>query len=342
MHGSVIEHYQRDFAVRAAAGITMSQLQDQLAPHDQFLPVDADPDLTLGEVILHNVYGPLRVGYGSIRDLLLGLHYIDGQGRDIHVGGRTVKNVAGYDVTRFMVGSLGQFGIVHEATVRTYAIPEQATAVDVQMEDPTSIDKLLTRWLQTDAAPVHMSMQADNGDWRLRVGYFGQRSSCSAQQCALESFVQEASTLRIGDAVDYDLAADTADRAARRRWRRQAAALVKVIVPPAATGTTSKKLTDWSKENRIQLRVEALPAHGCVFAGGGLDAGTAGQLDQHIGASLNGPAQRVWYARPTGAEAIEPFSPPQNDWPILARLKRTMDPQNLLNPNRFIRLDEKP
>ena len=69
--GGVIEHYQRDFTVRAAAGITIGELQKALAPTGQFAPVDADDDITLGEVIDHNVYGQLRVQYGAMRDLLL-------------------------------------------------------------------------------------------------------------------------------------------------------------------------------------------------------------------------------------------------------------------------------
>ena len=137
----ILEHYVRDLTVRAAAGITIGDLQEALAATNQFAPIDADDDITLGEAIHHNMWGPLRVGYGSIRDLLLGLGYIDGEGRDIRVGGRTVKNVAGYDVTRFMVGSLGELGVVHEATLRTYAIPESVLEVEMTVKDPAIFDE---------------------------------------------------------------------------------------------------------------------------------------------------------------------------------------------------------
>ena len=84
--GGVIEHYERDLVLRAACGTPLGALQAALRPHNQFLPIDADPDLTLGEIINHNVYGPLRVSFGAVRDLMLGARYVDGKGRDIHVG----------------------------------------------------------------------------------------------------------------------------------------------------------------------------------------------------------------------------------------------------------------
>ena len=172
-HGGVIEHYERDLTVRAAAGATLASLQKALALKNQFIPIDADGDITLGEVINHNMYGPLRVSYGSIRDLLLGLRFIDGGGRDIGVGGRTVKNVAGYDVTRFMVGSLGELGIVYEATLRTYAIPKHTRTVQLLIENPATLDDCLAEWLLSEAAPAAIVWHTSNQRWVGRLAYFG-------------------------------------------------------------------------------------------------------------------------------------------------------------------------
>lgn len=342
LRGTVLEHYDRDMAVCTSTGIGIAHLQSQLASDHQFLPIDADDDLTLGEVISHNVYGPLRVSYGSVRDLLLGLHYVDGYGCDIHVGGRTVKNVAGYDLTRFMVGGLGQFGIVHEATIRTYAIPEQVDMVTVQVQDPTTIDNILPGWLLTDATPTHIQLQRANGDWTLHLAYFGSPKSCSIQLHRLESQLEGVSGLCITDTRHGDLVEDHAHRAGIRSWRRKVPALVKVIVPPRATGSTCRALADWARQDGPELSIDAMPVHGCVFAGGELEATAIGKLDQEISRiiqSVNG--LRVWYSRPAGGQTIEPFGPPQNDWPILTALKLTMDPQNLFNPERFIRLESR-
>lgn len=335
--GGVIEHYQRDLTVLAAAGATIRQVQSDLQAANQFLPIDADDDLTLGEVIAHNVYGPLRVGYGAARDLLLGLNYLDGWGRDIHVGGRTVKNVAGYDVTRFMVGSLGELGCVYEATLRTSAVPESILSVDLQLENPATLDAVLTDWLVSDAAPTYLSLHLDSREWRVCLGYFGQPEGCRAQFEALRLFLTAHSpeTAIVGHR-EHSLEQDGHGRAQRRRWRRQASALVKLIVPPACTGAVCRDLIE-KLPHHPRLRIEAFPVHGCVFAGGDLDAAQAGQLDRHASQlvqSVNG--LRVWHARPAGAESIDPWGPAQPDWSILTRLKHTMDPLGIFNPGRFL------
>ncbi len=337
--GGVIEHYDRDMTVRAHAGATMRELRDALKTTRQFLPIDADDDLTLGEVVTHNVYGPMRVAYGSVRDLLLGLHYIDGQGRDIHVGGRTVKNVAGYDVTRFMVGSLGEFGLVHEATIRTYAIPEQATLIDLKLDDPGLFDRVLSQWMLTDAAPAALSMSNEPERWTAHLIYLGRSSACAVQRRSLETLIDQTEGVHLIGSTDgtFDRAQD--ELSARRVWRRGATTLVKLMVPPALTGAACGEIQTWGESN-APVTIEAMPAHGCIFTGGELSphgARKLGDLANHICRAHFG--QFAWHARPPvipEAPKIAPFGPLQPDWPMMWRLKKAMDPKRLFNPGRFI------
>ncbi len=331
--GAILEHYERDYTVRAAAGIRMGDLQAALLKTRQFLPLEADDDLTLGEVINHHVYGGLRASYGSIRDLLLGLGYVDGQGREIRVGGRTVKNVAGYDLTRFMVGSLGELGVLSEATVRTYAVPEQTMTVEIVVNDPIALDGLLPAWLLSDAAPAWMVLNRAAAGWTLNVGYFGRLNGCVAQVRALETILAKVKDLTLGTTTDSTLERDLAQLALRRAWRRQAKAMAKVVVPPAMTGAICRVLAGAPDE----LFIDAMPIHGCLFVGGDLKAERAATLDRAITLAIqkiNG--LRSWYARPAGAETIAPFAPVQPDWLLLRQLKKTMDPGNLFNPGRFL------
>jgi|GEM_PF-1243329 len=344
-NGGILEHYTRDLTVRAAAGITISALQAALKPTNQFVPVDADDDITLGEAIDHNTWGPLRAGYGSLRDLLLGLHYIDGEARDIHVGGRTVKNVAGYDVTRFMVGSLGELGMVHEATLRTHAIPEHVLSVELSMIDPSVLDERGTDLLLSDAKPTHLSYcyrcgraGASEGTWSAQIAYFGKHSGCLVQLRSLVTFLDSLPGVHVVGNSDVTLESDTAERMVRRAWRRTASAVVKIIVPPAATGQICKALADWSCVHQ-QLHIDALPLHGCIFTGGPLDGAAALSLDRLItDAVAAAGGLRIWYARPAQSDtAIDPFGSPQPDHAMLLKLKQTMDPHNVFNPGRFLR-----
>jgi len=338
----IIEHYVSDLTVRAAAGITIGALQQVLGEQNQILPIDADDDLTLGEVIAHNVYGALRVGYGSMRDLLLGLHFIDGLGRDIHVGGRTVKNVAGYDVTRFMVGSLGEFGVVHEATLRTYARPQQVLGIQLALDVPDRIDGVLRQWLSGDAAPTYLSLHLRDDQWSVRLGYLGRPSTCDQQYQALLPFLEGPEGFQLADKRICSFQEDWTDRAAHRAWRRKAAVLVKIVVPPAITAALCYTLAQWAKNNQIKLHIDALPAHGCIFVGGAIDRKMCIELDlQIIPILLNCEGSRVWQTRPHPDDPIDPFAPKQSDWPLLGQLKRTFDPHGIFNPGRFLALEKR-
>lgn len=333
--GGIIEHYTRDLAVRAAAAITLAELQANLLPLGQFIPIDADPDLTLGEIINHHVYGSLRVGYGSIRDLLLGLRFVDGNGEDIHVGGRTVKNVAGYDMTRLMVGALGELGVIYEATLRTYGVPEHILAVDVQLDDPAVLDDKLTDLLLANAAPAALSMGNLTGRWTLRLGYFGKPAGCLSQLRSLETFLDLMPGTRIVGQGAMTLEAELDEMAARRTWRRTLPAVVKIVVPPAVTGRVARELAESLRGQRILI--SAFPVHGCLFAGGELDAEEAMRLNRVLDElCVLHHGLRVWYRRPHGATGLPPFAPAQPDWSIMTRLKRTIDPAWILNPGRLL------
>ncbi|MAE64911.1 MAG: hypothetical protein CMJ18_11635 [Phycisphaeraceae bacterium] len=332
--GGIIEHYLRDMTVRVAAGMTIADLQAALGAHRQFLPVDADGDLTVGEVIQHHVYGPMRASYGSVRDLLLGLRYIDGQARDISAGGRTVKNVAGYDLTRFMVGGLGQFGLVHEATLRTYAIPKQVTLVELEMSSAPTLDASVRAWMITDAVPALAWLERREGSWIATVGYLGTPRSCEVQRACLQKLAAEGEGVNVRDARNESLEDYVRERTRGRSWRRSHAAVVKVVVAPKQTGAFCARIAE-RQTGLDGLSIEAQPIHGCVFLGGEAGEDEARGLDEDIRETLESTGGfRVWYRRPV--PHIEPFHPEQPDWSMLARLKQSMDPDDLFNPGRLL------
>ena len=120
------EFLARDMTAIFSADVALRSAQDQLAAIGQWLPIDGGADETLGSLIERNSTGPLRLGFGGWRDLLLGAQFTNGKGELISAGGRTVKNVAGYDLTKFMVGQHGIFGRVVTLTSRTYRRPDGA------------------------------------------------------------------------------------------------------------------------------------------------------------------------------------------------------------------------
>jgi FAD/FMN-containing dehydrogenase len=119
-----VRHYAPDMTVTASADVRLDALQAALG--DQWLPIDGPGEATLGALVEINSTGPLRLGYGAWRDLLLGVQFRNGLGELITAGGRTVKNVAGYDLVKLMVGQGGCLGELVTITARTYLRPAGA------------------------------------------------------------------------------------------------------------------------------------------------------------------------------------------------------------------------
>lgn len=127
----VVAHEYADMTITVEAGITLAALQAQLAKHNQFLPLDP-PDAetaTVGGILATNAFGPLRLGYGTARDWLIGLKVIDAQGRLIKGGGKVVKNVTGYDLPKLHIGALGTLGVIVEATFKVSPKPDRKSVV---------------------------------------------------------------------------------------------------------------------------------------------------------------------------------------------------------------------
>jgi len=121
----VMEYEPADLTITAGAGLTLRNLDEATEPHGQWLPLDppGGRDGTLGSVVALGAWGPLRAGYGRPRDHVLGLTMVSGEGKILRWGGRVVKNVAGFDLTRLIVGSWGTLGVVTSVSTRLFPLP---------------------------------------------------------------------------------------------------------------------------------------------------------------------------------------------------------------------------
>ena len=132
----VVEYEPGDLTLTARAGTTLDDIARVTAPHGQWLTLDPHGDssrATIGAAIATASYGPLAHYFGTARDIVLGVEFVSGAGEIVRGGGRVVKNVAGFDLTRLMTGSWGSLGVITEVTVRLRAIPtvESTLAIDV-------------------------------------------------------------------------------------------------------------------------------------------------------------------------------------------------------------------
>lgn len=126
----ILEYQASEFTIVVRAGTPMADVAAALAERGQYLPFDPlwiKRGATVGGTIAANAAGPGRVRFGGIRDFIIGTTLIDGRGRVLRSGGKVVKNAAGFDTPKFMVGSLGRWGVIAEATFKVF--PEPAHSV---------------------------------------------------------------------------------------------------------------------------------------------------------------------------------------------------------------------
>jgi glycolate oxidase FAD binding subunit len=122
----IVEYEPGDLTITCGAGMTGGGLSERVGRHRQWLPLDPAGWRagTIGATLANASTGSLRAGYGAPRDQVLGLTMVTGDGRVLELGGRVVKNVAGFDLVRLAVGSAGTLGVVTSATLRLHPMPE--------------------------------------------------------------------------------------------------------------------------------------------------------------------------------------------------------------------------
>ncbi|MCC7358128.1 MAG: FAD-binding protein [Anaerolineales bacterium] len=122
----LLEYEPAEFTFTALAGTPLAVVQAALDEHGQYLPFDpllVERGATLGGALASGLSGPGRYRFGGLRDFILGIRYVDGAGELVRGGGKVVKNAAGFDLPKLMVGSLGQFGVLVELTFKVFPRP---------------------------------------------------------------------------------------------------------------------------------------------------------------------------------------------------------------------------
>lgn len=137
----MLEYQPGEFTFTALAGTRVSEVEQILSEHGQYLPFDpllVERGATLGGTVAANSSGPGRFHYGGVRDFLVGVRYIDSNGHLVRGGGKVVKNAAGFDLPKLMVGSLGTLGLLVELSFKVLPRPESFATLRLEFEDLTA------------------------------------------------------------------------------------------------------------------------------------------------------------------------------------------------------------
>lgn len=330
----VLEHAWGDMTATVQAGCTLAVFQQKLAEHGQHLVVDPlwPERATVGGIVATNDSGALRVRFGALRDLILGITVALPDGTLAKSGGKVVKNVAGYDLPKLMTGALGTLGIIVDATFRLYPLPADTTILSVATNSIRTANDLMLRVLDSTLVPTGLQCStASERAPRVVIRFQGIRAGLDPQIQQFEQMCEAAGltgAMRISDTW----------QGPQIVWQRnQSTAICKTSVLPAQISALTEIVQRVAKPLRLDwelviqamgvgtLRIEAANDQALLAALTILRSeivalgGTLVVLDAPwtVKAQID-----VWGPTPAAA--------------LMRRVKNHFDPQQLLNPGRFV------
>lgn len=302
-HYGILDYEPTELVVTARGGTLLSELEATLAEKGQMLafePPGFGDDATLAGTVACGFSGPRRPYAGSLRDFVLGCTILNGKGEILSFGGQVMKNVAGYDVSRLMVGAMGTLGILLEVSLKI--LPRPQTEITVYQEIPRS--RVLPLMNQLAARPLPLSGMCGHAD-RLYVRLAGTEKTAAAAAAKIG-----------GDRLDSDAEFWRDLREQQLPFFLTNDNLWRISVAPAAelNDLPADCFIDWGGAQRW-LRTD-LPAE-AVFASAATRQGHA----------------TLFRSKHPGSPMFQPL--PAKLMTLHNRLKAAFDPNGIFNPHRL-------
>jgi glycolate oxidase FAD binding subunit len=347
----VIEHAARDMTITVQAGITIARLQELLRSENQRLPVDVPRAelATLGGALATNASGPRRLGFGTLRDYVIGITVVNDQGHAVKAGGRVVKNVAGYDMCKLYIGALGTLGVITQVTLKLRPLPEESAVVLIGCA-PAGVAALLDNLHSSRTRPVCIDLLNDAAAQELNrqspgllpetprvvvVGFEEKRETVGWQ---VQQLVKElpAGTILGLEARVGTVSAPVWHALTELSLRDDAVLTFKATLLPSATA----ELVEQAAALPEKIALQAHAGNGIVFGH------VAGTLTMERAQTMLTLLQRVAGAAqgnvivqrcPPAWKAVLPvWGVPRGDAWLMRTVRDKLDPGQLFNPGRFL------
>lgn len=324
----VIEYEPADLVVTVEAGMTLGTLRQHLTEHRQFLPIDGPDEATIGGLLAVGFGGPSQQAYGFPRDWLLGCKIALADGTIVRAGGRVVKNVAGYDMTRMAVGSLGTLGVIVEASLKVAPIPAaQETLLTAYAKASDALQAARTATQAGLALRAVVVLENQVAFWLA-----GSSTAVERSREELRDFT--------GDTEARQLNGQVADRwwASLDRLDATSDVTVRVSVPPSEVAAMLLALAAANESTGTSVKRVAYPAVGVII--GRLTRGAADSYADVIewvrrDAVSRGGSLIVTKAPQDVKDNVDVWGD-SPALPLMRRLKQEFDPKTTLNPGRFV------
>ncbi len=338
----LVEHDAANLTVTVGAGVTLGALDGVISGQGQFFPLEPpfSERATAGGAVAVNLNGPRRAHCGSARDLVIGARAAQADGTLIKAGGKTVKNVAGYDMCKLFIGSLGTLGVLTELTLRLLPVPETSRTVAVWGADPSDLLRLSGRVLASPLLPAAITVVDAVAGGALGRNAAGLFMRATGFEAAVARQVRDVTAWAAQAALDPETVEGEAEGALWQAirdfaWVRDGIA-IRVTVPsgdvPAVFGRLRSTLP-------TSTGVVAHAASGTIWIHADPAGFTATALDavREISAGYSGNVlvARAPRALKASGDVWAPGPPPRT-LEIMRAIKQVFDPVGILNPGRFV------
>jgi glycolate oxidase FAD binding subunit len=330
----IIEHTPGDQVVRVQAGLLLQDRQEQLAGADQMLAIDPpERGATVGGVVAANSSGPRRFQYGTIRDLIIGITVVLPDGTVAKAGGKVVKNVAGYDLSKLFTGSLGTLGIIATCNFRLHPRPEASRTVAVELNDALSAGKAAQAAMHAQIVASAVELHWSDEEKLLTVLIEGIPPGVEAQAEAASYLLRSFGEVRtISDEEAENLGPLDPPGAGDE-------VAIKISAPPAELTGVLDSVLDATERRDITPRITGHAGTGVTYVAlsGGDEDGQAQTVEElrEIWVRRGGSVV-VRHAPLSIKKRLDAWGPAGDYLGLTRRMKEKFDPRGILNPGRFV------
>ena len=334
----IIEHVPGDQIVRVQAGVKLQDLQENLAESDQMLGVDPPEEgATVGGIVAANSSGPRRLRYGTIRDLIIGVKVVLADGTVAKAGGKVVKNVAGYDLSKLFTGSLGTLGVIAEANFRLHPIRETARTVFLEVDDHAKIANAVQELTHSSLSQFvldALEMRWEGGRGVIAALFEGIEPAVEAQSSAATEVLRSHGEANV---LDEDDGEEFWERFARRPWDAGDVGL-KIGSPPSDLTAVLDSVVGAAERAGVEVSLSGHAGTGVTFArlSGGEDALVEVIEEVREIRLRRGGSVIVQEAPLTIKERLDVWGSGGDYLGLTRRVKEKFDPGYILNPGRFL------
>ena len=342
----IVEYAPLDQIVAVEAGVRLASLQDVLARSGQMLALDSPwaGRATLGGLVATNAFGPRRTRYGSIRDLIIGISIVRADGTEARGGGKVVKNVAGFDLPKLMVGSLGTLGFIATITFRLHPRPETERTVLFPDLDADAVRQVVLALRQAQLEPGAVAALVHEGGDDLGVRFDG-RFELGVRFEGFEAGVRQQAMKLLDLATGQRWRAESIGaETARAFWARHddaressAGFRAKLAAQPMDLERVANAAIGSLFAALEVPRCVCYPTLGLAFVAG--EVRIAGQVAAAVSAAREAVPEGsvvIHAAPPDVRAAVDVWGPPPAALPLMRAVKQRLDPARRLAPGRFV------